>query len=560
MKKIYILILIAFIGTIANAQNYEWAKSINSGGNSNCLAIDASGNCYISGMFSSTVDFDPGPGIANLTSMGGGAYDYDIFIAEYDANGNYLWAKGIGGTGTDGSNCITVDASGNLYITGLFWGTVDFDPGTGIANLTSIGTQDIYFAKYDVNGNYIWARNIGSYTGGENCFSIALGNTGNCYITGIFQDSTDFDPGPGTVYLTTAVGNINMYFAKYDSNGNYLWVKQICSATNDYSYDIAVDGSGNSFITGTFKNTVDFDPGSGTANLIAVGNDDIFFAKYDANGNYLWAKSIGYYSVDEGHSIAVDGTGNCYIAGIFDGYPDFDPGSGTAHLQASGSEDVFFAKYDANGNYLLAKGIGNSHPEGVSNIVIDGSGNSYITGHFEGTVDFDPGIGIVNLSSAGLWDIYFAKYDGNGNYVWAHNLGSTGNDISNRIAIDNSGNCYLTGQFIDTVDFDPGPGTANLSSTSVNLYYAKYSQTTGIGENNVQPSINIFPNPTTDNLSIETTEKVIIDILNIEGQIIKTINTTDKQTTIDVSNLSSGVYIVKAKTERGVAVKKFIKE
>ncbi|MBI2967708.1 MAG: SprB repeat-containing protein, partial [Bacteroidetes bacterium] len=143
----------------------------------------------------------------------------------------------------------------------------------------------------------------------------------------------------------TPVGIYDIFFAKYDSNGNYLWAKSIGSTSDDISESIALDASGNAFIIGFFQGTADFDPSAGTANLTPVGNIDIFFAKYDSNGNYLWAKSIGSTSDDFGNSIALDAGGNAFITGEFNGTADFDPSAGTANLTSVGGRDIFFAKY-----------------------------------------------------------------------------------------------------------------------------------------------------------------------------------------------------------------------
>ncbi|HRF19893.1 MAG TPA: SBBP repeat-containing protein, partial [Chitinophagaceae bacterium] len=108
------------------------------------------------------------------------------------------------------------------------------------------------------------------------------------------------------------------------------------------------------YIIGEFRASADFDPGAGTVNLTSAGGSDIFFAKYDASGNYVYAKRLGGTAEDVGFGIAVDGSGNVYVTGYFIGTGDFDPGAGTANLISSGIQDIFFAKYDASGNYVYA--------------------------------------------------------------------------------------------------------------------------------------------------------------------------------------------------------------
>jgi len=353
------------------------------------------------------------------------------FFAYHSFSQNYIWAKSIGSIGDDWGSSIKFDGMGNCYITtsSSSSDSADFDPGLGTVNLPAGG----YLAKYDANGNYIWAKSIGAS-------SLALDDTGNFYVAG-------------------GNGNGSIYFAKHDSNGNFLWADTI-GYYYDFASSIAVDGSGNCYITGEFYSTADFDPGPGTANLTSFGPyANIFIAKYDANGNYLWAKTMGSTTNGErGNSIALDGAGNCYITGYFYGTTDFDPGPGIANITSIGQTDIFIAKYDANGNYLWAKGIGsNDYDEGYC-IAVDSAGNCFITGYCKDTVDFDPSSGMAIDSSGG---IFFAKYDANGNYLWAKTIGSTDYDFGRCITVDKFDNVFITGFFHYTIDFDPGPGMAN---------------------------------------------------------------------------------------------------
>jgi len=458
--------------------NYVYAKALGGTGGdySNDIALDGSGNVYVTGYFNGTGDFDPGAGTANLTSAG----NNDLFFAKYDASGNYVYAKAVGGTGYDIGYRIVVDGGGNVYVTGYFDGTVDFDPGAGTATWTSAGaSSDIFFAKYDASGNYVYARGLGG-TSTDIGNGIAVDGSGNVYVVGEFQGTVDFDPGPGTANLVAGISTINAFAASYNTSGNYRYAGlqgNYSSVTlSDIGRSVAVDGSGNVYVVGEFQGTVDFDPGPGTTNLISAGNQDIFFAKYDATGNLVYARAIGGTSTDIGYGIAVDGSGNVYVTGVFIGTVDFDPGAGTVSLNSAGNYDIFFSKYDASGNYVYARRLGGTLSDFGYSIAVDGSGNVYVTGVFRGTVDFDPGAGTVSLTSAGNSDIFFAKYDASGNYLYARRLGGTNIDAASAIVVDGSGNVYVTGNFNGTVDFDPGAGTVNLTSAgSDDIFFAKYN-------------------------------------------------------------------------------------
>jgi len=428
------------------------------------IARDASGNLYVTGYFQGTADFDPGAGMANRTSAG----DSDIFIAKYDAAGNYLWAFRVGGTGTDIGYALAVDATGNIYVTGQFMGSnVDFDPGPGMANLSSIRANDIFIAKYDASGNYLWAFSIGSFTGGNTGYSLTVDGSGNVHVTGAFAGSNvDFDPGAGTANLSSA-GSNDVFVAKYDASGTYLWAFRVGGTSADDGFGIALDGSGNVHVAGAFTGAnVDFDPGAGMANRTSAGTRDIFIAKYDAAGNYLWAISAGGTLNDAANGLALDGSGNVYATGAFRGANvDFDPGAGTATLTSAGGDDIFLAKYDASGNYLWANRVGGTGADTGYGITVDGSGNAHLTGSFSGAnVDFDPGAGVANLSSAGSLDLFIAKYDASGNYTWAIQTGGAGNEAGFNLVLDASGYVHATGAFNFNVDFDPGASVANLSA------------------------------------------------------------------------------------------------
>ncbi|MFH1335204.1 MAG: hypothetical protein ABII96_01690 [Candidatus Zixiibacteriota bacterium] len=173
----------------------------------------------------------------------------------------------------------------------------------------------------------------------------------------------------------------------------YSWAGRVGGTGDDFSMDMAVDNQGNSYIVGSFRGTnIDFDPGLNTTYLSSAGGVDIFIAKYDSSGNYLWARGIGGTNDDVGARIKIDGSGNVYFGGWFSSANvDFDPGPDTAILSSAGATDIFFAKYDASGNYLWAKDIGSSLGDGCHDLALDGSNNVFITGYFYGTdTDFDP--------------------------------------------------------------------------------------------------------------------------------------------------------------------------
>ena len=429
------------------------------------IVKDGSGNLYVTGYFAGTVDFDPGSSTANLTSAGGN----DIFLAKYDASGNYVWARGMGGTGADQGNFLALDLSGNLVVTGSFNVTADFDPGSGTSNLTSAGSYDIFIAKYNSSGDFVWAKGMGG-TDADVGNSFAIDGSGNVVLTGYFNSTSDFDPGSGTSNLTSA-GSSDIFIAKYNSSGDYVWAKAMGGTSADVGNSLALDVSGNLVVTGYFQVTADFDPGSGTSNLTSAGSSDIFIAKYNSSGDYVWAKGMGGTGNDQGYFLALDGSGNLVVTGYFNGTADFDPGSGTFNLTSAGGNDFYIAKYNSTGDYLWAKAMGGTGSDVGNSLALDGNSNVVVTGYFNGTnIDFDPSANTSTLTSAGGSDIFIAKYNSSGDYVWAIGMGGTGADQGNCLTLDGSSKLFVAGHFKATVDFDPNAGTTNLTSMSGGQY------------------------------------------------------------------------------------------
>ena len=496
VRAVLPFLLAAFALTTGTPSTYAWSSaqatvSVFGGASSdqgNSIAVDSSGNLYTTGYFEGTVDFDPGAGTSNLTSAGGS----DVFVSKLDSSGNFVWAKSFGGTSSDIGNSIAVDSSGNVYTTGFFEGTVDFDPGAGTSNLTSAGDSDVFVSKLNSSGNFVWAKGLGG-TSSDFGFSIAVDSSGNVYTTGSFAGTADFDPGAGTTTLTSA-GNVDVFVSKLNSSGNFVWAKGLGGASFDSGNSIAVDSSGNLYTTGYFEGTVDFDSGAGTNNLTSAGGADVFVSKLDSSGNFVWAKSFGGTSSDIGQSIAVDSSGNVYTTGYFQGTADFDPGTGTTTLTSAGNVDVFVSKLNSSGNFVWAKGFGGDAFDYGNSIAVDSSGNLYTTGYFQGTVDFDPGTETSTLTSAGNVDVFVSKLNSSGNFVWAKSFGGTSLDLGTSIAVDSTGgNIYTTGTFGGTVDFDPGAGTSNL--TSAGSYDVFVLKLTSSGESLAAPTV-VYVAPT----------------------------------------------------------------
>ena len=321
----------------------------------------------------------------------------------------------------------------------------------------------IFLPLFNFSQIYNWSGSFGSYSA-ESGNAIDIDASGNTFVVGKYRNTVDFDPGSGA-FLMTSEGESDIFILKLDANGQFLWVKGIGGSSFDYANDIKVDANGDLFITGVFKNTVDFDPGSSTHNLTSNGQYDAFVLKMDNNGNHIWSVSYGGGGYDYGNEIDVDSFGNIWVIGSFRNTVDFNPGSATSDKTSVGGEDIYVLKLNFLGNFLSVQTMGGTDNDNPLSLAIDAFGFLFVTGTFEGTADFNPGNTTTNLSSSGSTDIFLVKLNFSGGLLFAKSFGGTGDDGATDIKIDANGNLLMTGYFSETVDFDPSNnGTTNLSS------------------------------------------------------------------------------------------------
>jgi hypothetical protein len=362
----------------------------------------------------------------------------------------HQWSQRFGDTATDWGNGVSVDASDNVIVTGTFNGTVNFGGG----NLVSAGGADIFVANFSAGGVHQWSQRFGG-TGGDFAYAIAVDDSNNVIVTGYFNDTVDF--GGGNL---VSAGGADIFVAKYSAGGVHQWSQRFGAAGTDWGQAIAVDDSSNVIVTGRYWYTVDF----GGGNLVSAGSADIFVAKYTAGGVHQWSKRFGNISRDYGDGVAVDASGNVIIVGSFNSTVDF----GGGNLVSAGGTDIFAAKYNAGGVHQWSQRFGDTSGEEGHAVAVDASSNVIVTGYFTDTVDFGGG----NLISAGITDIFVAKYNAGGVHQWSQRFGGTGGDIGYGITVDASGNVMVTGNFSGTVYF----GGINLVSTgSIDIFVAKYN-------------------------------------------------------------------------------------
>jgi len=362
----------------------------------------------------------------------------------------WLWVKAAGGTTGDYGNGMAADKAGNVFVTGSYQGTATF----GATQLTNSGQTDIFIVKYNSSGTVQWAKKAGGTSADEGS-AIAVGATGDCYVTGFFSGTATF----ASTTLTSANGK-NIFIAKYSgSNGTLLWAKSVSVTGDAEGAGIAVDASGNCFLTGYFRNTATFKSNPGGISLTSAGGLDMFLAKYNTSGTCKWAKKGGGTGLDRGYGMALNGK-NIVVTGYYEGTGTF----GTTQLTSAGGGDAFVVKYDTAGTFKWAKSYGGPNTDYGHAVALDSNGNCYVTGRFETQATFQS----TPVTSYGSYDIFLTKLNNNGSLLWVKNYGGLNLDYSRSIAINKDYNAvYITGAYAISALFDTLNVTSATSSQDV---------------------------------------------------------------------------------------------
>jgi hypothetical protein len=503
-------------------QDLQWAVTIGSeeGEQAYSVAVDKDGSIYTAGyFFNTTVDFDPGENTHNLTGVW-----HEIFIQKLDAQGRLVWVKSLGSSNRDVANSLVLDETGHLFITGQFHETIDFNPGEGVFNMTARG-EDAFILKLDTSGVFIWAKSIGS-PGFDSGDKIVLDTDGNIYVAGKFGFGTtepiDLDPGAGEVNKSPA-GIYDNFILKLDPSGNYVWGKTFGGTNNEWFNSFKVDASGNVYTLGAFLGTVDFDPGVATVNHTSAGEEDFFIQKLDADGNLLWVKTFGSSLYDNGYGMELDADNNIYLTGFFKETIDMDPGTGTHNFTSEGLSDAFVLKLNTDGDFVWANQYGGTSFDIGQGIVMDKSGNFIINGSFNGTVDFEAGVGSTYLTSTN--GLFFLTVDASGMTMHITKLDANSKLNLFNTTVDEK-YYYAVGDFNQTVDFDITSGTHNLMSKGLaDIIVLKYaiSLLDAVQKNTFNITPAIYPNPTEGSVTIRFGENISnlkFEIINSNGNVI----------------------------------------
>lgn len=562
-KHLPFLVFLLFQAGIGFAQTpgFEWVHTHGgtSSDNGAAIASDHLNNTYIAGTFSETVDFDPGTGVANLTSA-----NQRIFIQKLNTHGDLIWVKSFPADSWATVESMAVDASGNVILGGYFFESMNFITTTGTDSLSTSFTADAFIVKMNTAGDFVWARSFGRVDDQEFVNGVATDDQGNVYATGHFHGYCDFDPGPGTTNLNSAGASMDIFVQKLTAGGDFVWAKKMGGGSFDEGVSLAVKGT-TVLVTGWFQTSGDFDPSAGSAFLNSQGSADIFLVSLTTDGNFNWAKSFGSIYTDQGFKVLLASNGEMYLTGVFGATIDLDPGPATNLFTTDSGTNFFILKLTAAGDFDWARSFTGTSYRAARSIALHPTNGIVAVGEFTGTTDFDCGAGVSNLTAIEQADVFIVYLDQNGNYKWAGSFGNTGisyNDLASDVTVDNQGNIYTTGWFVETIDFDCGAAVTEQTSAGFDdIYIHKLNSNVLSVDEKQLNDFKLYPNPANEHLSIsaESLNNCHAVIYNSLGKMVleKELSDTDNQ--LDIRNLSPGSYVVKLTNETGLQHQNFLK-
>ncbi len=503
--------------------NVLWAKGI--GGSSNDIAysvtVDYMNNIYVVGYFNSpSITFD------NITLSNAG--NNDIFIVKYDSNGNVQWARTAGGTNNDYAYSVHIDGQNNVYVTGSFSSS---NYVLGSSTYSTTGSNDVFIVKLNSSGNFLWSRVFGG-SGSDIAYGIQVSKNNSVYVTGTYA-SASMDIGTATL---NRIGGNDVFLAKYDSNGNFQWARTAGGNGNDFGYSVATDNLNNVIITGSFQGpSITFT--NGADSISNLGNNDVFIAKYNNNGNLLWGKGFGGTSSDIGYSVTTNLVNQIYLTGTF---ASVNFAVGNTNITRIGSNDVFYARLNANGDPITVDKFGGSGAEIAYSNCIDSKGNWLFTGSY---TSFFFNIGSFTLFNSGNRDIFGAKLE-------SCNLQHNFSKINPSCVNSNSGSASFSlsgGSGIYTYLWSTGATTSSIFGLTFGDYWVMGFDTNGCSSYQVfkmeSPDPVIFTH-TKQNPTCFGGNNGSINLNVISGTAPFTYQWSNGQNSANLNNLTAGTYKV----------------
>ena len=454
--------LTILIGSIQSlpAQTVQWMRGTGSVNTDDFLKpqtvrTDNAGNVIVIGTFTGSFDFNPAVAVNQWTTASLTATD--VYIQKFNFAGNLLWTAAFQGNGIVTAQGLYVDAAGDVYISGSFDTPTDFNSAPGITYTNPLGFKDAYVCKINNAGVFQWVKTFGDSGSVGNVSAARICGIGNdIVVSGSFGSTIDFNPGPAQNNLT-ATSYADMFLLRLTNNGDYVWGQSMSGTDFADVYGLAVDASNNIWLSGEFLGTIDFNPSPAIDTLSSTPfNSHVFVAKYNANGDYTWAGSIGGNGIVGNRSLALDPAGNVYLACHFSDTLDANPGAGSQLFIGQGFLDALIIKLNSSGIYQWAGKMGGASDDMLSDIIVKNNMVHGI-GYFSDTADLDPGASVNQLISNGDYDMFYVALQTSGQFLQARRVGATSTDAGFSLALNTTNELYILGIYTLTVDFNPSP-------------------------------------------------------------------------------------------------------
>ncbi len=408
----------------AHAQEQLWITQFGSSGDdfARALAPDGAGGVMVGGY--------------THGSLGGpNAGSRDVFLARYDSAGDRLWIRQFGTSTGDSAQALAPDGAGGVMVAGLT---------TGSLGGPNAGARDVFLARYDSEGDRLWIRQFGT-SSGDAAYALAPDGAGGVMVAG---DTSGSLGGPNA-------GNSDAYLARYDSEGNRLWIRQFGTSDRDAAWGLAPDGAGGVMVAGWTRGSLS-GPNAGSA--------DVFLARYDNAGNQLWIRQFGTSTYDIAHALAPDGAGGVFVTGDT---------VGSLGGPNAGSGDAFVARYDSAGNQLWIRQFGTFADDHAGALAPDGAGGVMVAG-FTG--------GSLGGPNAGSDDVFLARYDSAGDRLWIRQFGASEFEQAGALSLDGAGGVMVAGITTGSLGGpNAGFGDVFLARYEIDSCSADCDQSTGTG-------------------------------------------------------------------------------
>lgn len=407
---------------------------------------------------------------ANFTGMPRDFFPLFLLLATASPAQQYLGTRTWGGTDSDQLNALALDPQQRIFALGGFWAMADMDPGTGNADHTAVGVQDIFLSRFTAEGQWEWSTQLGG-PGHDHAQGLAVDADG-VFVGGGFKDSLVVPVFTGDTVVLVSKGADDALLARYDLDGNLLWAIGAGGTGSDHINDLAVDAAGNVLAIGYFQGPVDFDPGPGVVHEGAEGGDAMFLWKVSPSGQLVWVRSWEGSSSENGFAVAVGPADDCWTGGGYYGTLDLDPAGGGTPVSAPGFEqNAFLVHLDVDGIFLFGGDMGGYGSDAVVDLRVNAQGEVVAIGGYTEEGDFDPGPGTSVLAHIGGPDSFVLKVSASGDLMNAAVLASAGYDQPRAVELGPDGGVMVSGSFDGVIDLDPGPATANHLSNGVSDVY-----------------------------------------------------------------------------------------